>query len=341
MRVAFVSTFLPDRCGLATYAGRILPVIEQAAAVRRVRVPYGQSFWLRRGMPLGPGRGVDLVHVNYEYALYGQAVVPLLAACRLRGIPALVTQHAYDARSRPARYLNFWVRRLATRVVCHSPAVARREGYDHIPHGGLDNPYLADSPRGSREAPLFLHTGFVRENKRLDALLELFARRPGWRLEICGTHQSPEPSAYYRRCRALCDRTPGNVRWEERFLEEEELLRVYARADVLVLFYRPTEDRYHSGVVADALASGLPVVAPPLPGIREQIPEGCGLVLEGFDPAHLEQGLEAAMGRYRRWQERLAGLRRQFLWETVGRRYVEIYRELAGPRSRDASRRAA
>ena len=75
MRVSFISTFLPDRCGLATYATRVLPFIEQAAQVKRVIVPYGQSFFFRREVPIFMRAKVDLVHINFEYALYGQNII--------------------------------------------------------------------------------------------------------------------------------------------------------------------------------------------------------------------------------------------------------------------------
>ncbi len=49
-----------------------------------------------------------------------------------------------------------------------------------------------------------------------------------------------------------------SISWHDSFMSENELLRVYAGADVLVLFHGPGQDNYQSGLVSDALASGLP-----------------------------------------------------------------------------------
>jgi glycosyltransferase involved in cell wall biosynthesis len=328
MKVAFVSTFLPDHCGLATYAARVLPIIEQSAEVQRVRLPYGATFTIRRNVPVVLRSRVDLVHINYEYALYGQNIIPLLLWLRLKRIPVVLTLHSHNSHRWPNRYLNLWINKLAQKVVVHSLETAQSQGYMHIPHGGPDNPYLEETRRGEKVGPIFVHTGFVRENKRLDEIIGLFSRRPDLQLVISGTYHGRKPTSYYRLCRDLFRQNPGNIAWHDRFMSEHELLRVYAKGDVLVLFHSPVRDNYHSGLVSDALASGLPVLAPPLPGLREQIPAGCGHIMAGFDTPALESALDYAKAHYREWQETLASLRTNFLWENIASQYIRIYQEL-------------
>ena len=333
MKVAFVSTFLPERCGLATYAARVLPMIEEAAEVRRVKLPYGQSFLIRKNVPVFIRPRVDLVHINFEYSLYGQNIIPLLLWLRLKRIPVVLTFHSHDANNWPNRYLNFWINKLTPSIVVHSAEIAARYGYIHIPHGGPDNPYLEEGKRGQEGGPRFVHTGFVREIKRLDEIIRIFARRQDLRLVICGTHQGRRPSPYYRRCRKLYEGSAGNITWNDRFMSENEFLRAHADADVLVLFHGMGQENYHSGLVGDALASGLPILAPPLPGIKEQIPANCGYLMDGFEIRDLETGLDVAKENYREWQSALAGLRTDFLWENIASKYVTIYQELLNNRS--------
>ena len=328
MRVSFISTFLPDRCGLATYAARVLPFIEQATQVNRVIVPYGQSFFFRREVPIFMRSKVELVHINFEYALYGQNIIPLLLWLRLKKIPVVLTLHTHNPHDWPNRYLNLWINKLAQRIVVHSPKTAARYGYIHIPHGGPDNPYLEEGKRGGADGPRFVHTGFVRENKRVDEIIRVFSHRQDLGLVICGTYQGRKPSPYYKRCRELFERNSGNITWHDGFMSENEFLRVYADADVLVLFHGPGQDNYQSGLVSDALASGLPVLAPPLPGMKEQIPAKCGYLLDGFEVSDLEIGLDVAKEHYREWQSTLADLRTDFLWENIAGEYVRIYQEL-------------
>ena len=200
--------------------------------------------------------------------------------------------------------------------------------YIYIPHGGPDNPYLKEGKRGAEDGPRFVHTGFVRENKRVDEIIRVFSHRQDLRLVICGTHQGRKPSPYYKRCRELFERDSGNITWHDRFMSDDEFLRVYADADVLVLFHGPGQDNYQSGLVSDALASGLPVLAPPLSGMKEQIPARCGHVMAGFEISDLEAGLDVAREHYCEWQSTLAGLRADFLWKNIAREYVRIYQEL-------------
>jgi glycosyltransferase involved in cell wall biosynthesis len=330
MKVAFVSTFLPERCGLATYAARVLPFIEEVVAVQKVQLPYGATFMVRRKVPVLIRPRTDLVHVNYEYALYGQNIIPLLLWLRLRKIPVVLTLHSHNVRNWPNRYLNLWINSLPQKVVVHSQETAQRYGYVHIPHGGPDNPYLRERDRCQGQGPRFIHTGFVRANKRLDEIIKVFCRRPELNLVICGTHHGHTVDSYYRRCQTLFEENRGNITWHDRFMSEDELLKVYAKGDVLVLFHAPVDDNYHSGLVSDALASGLPVIAPPLPGLREQVMPEWGYVMDGFEVADLEKGLEVAKKYHRRWQQNLARVRGKFLWANIASEYIKIYQELVG-----------
>lgn len=119
-----------------------------------------------------------------------------------------------------------------------------------------------------RERPIrLLFFGRILPYKGLDLLLEAFpllrAEFPRLTLEICG---EGDLSPY----RALLAGT-RDLRVENRWIAEGEIAEIFDRSDLVVLPYREASQ---SGVVATAFAVGIPCVATPIPGLREQIADG-------------------------------------------------------------------
>ncbi|MBX6744599.1 MAG: glycosyltransferase, partial [Acetobacteraceae bacterium] len=81
------------------------------------------------------------------------------------------------------------------------------------------------------------------------------------------------------------------VRVESRWVAEAEIPALIAAADALVLPYREASQ---SGVVSLAHAMGVPVVATPVGGLREQVADGVNGVLAA---APEPEALAAAMAR--------------------------------------------
>jgi glycosyltransferase involved in cell wall biosynthesis len=151
-------------------------------------------------------------------------------------------------------------------VVAHSESGRRRlveeVGVDParvavIPHAlftRLAAP-VAARPSGP---PTILFFGLLRPDKGLDTLLEalpLVAREvPDVRLSVVGSPRM-DTGPLHRAAEALG--VAGRVRFDERFVADEEIGGVFAAADVVALPYRAIEG---SGVLATALAAGVPPV---------------------------------------------------------------------------------
>lgn len=121
-----------------------------------------------------------------------------------------------------------------------------------------------------------LFFGRILAYKGLDLLLEalpiLRTEFPQLLLEIWG---AGDLSPY----REMLQRIPG-VRVENRWIDEHEIAGIFEGTDLAVLPYREASQ---SAVVATAFAVGMPCVATPIPGLREQIADGeTGTIASGM-----------------------------------------------------------
>lgn len=79
------------------------------------------------------------------------------------------------------------------------------------------------------------------------------------------------------------------VDWHIGYVGEADVMTVLRRFDLLVL---PYQEASQSGVVLQAFAAGLPVVATPVGGLREQVEGRGGVIAEGRDAGALAQAVE-------------------------------------------------
>jgi glycosyltransferase involved in cell wall biosynthesis len=194
-----------------------------------------------------------------------------------------------------------------------------------IPHALFTS--LATAPANGRPSgDVVLFFGLIHPDKGLDTLIEALAHVPEARLEVVGSPRMPmEPLR--ERARSLG--VDGRIAWNLRFVDDTELAAAFGRASVVALPYRAIEG---SGVMATALAFGVPVVATAVGGFPELAvdydladpvppgdPEALGAALERMlsDDA-LRARAQAGMGR----------ARAELTWERVAEQTEELYREL-------------
>lgn len=230
----------------------------------------------------------------------------------------------------------------AARFVCVSEGVAAevRANYPALAgqvlaiHNGVDTSAFApglhaDEARALRselgiaaERLIAVFVGGDWEHKGLRHAIEALAQAPGWDLVIAGSGH-PEP---YRQLAASLG-VAGSVHW---LGVVRDIERVYELADAFVM---PSSYETFSLVTFEAAASGLPIVAADVNGVRELIEDGeSGFLVEpdggviaerlhriGADPA-LAQRLGAAA--------REATLR--FGWDEMVSSHQRLFAALAG-----------
>lgn len=160
-----------------------------------------------------------------------------------------------------------------------------------VPHPAEPRAVLPDSGLSRArlglpaDAPVFLFAGLLRPYKGWDVLLDAFAMLrkdvPSALLVFAG-----EPWGEARRLEAWA---PAGVRLELRYLPERERADWFAAADAVVCPYRHATG---SGIAADALAYGRPVIGSAVEGLLDVVEDGhSGLLVPPGDAAALSRAM--------------------------------------------------
>jgi glycosyltransferase involved in cell wall biosynthesis len=229
-----------------------------------------------------------------------------------------------------------WVLRRADRFIAVSQYTAddlvKKAGIpaariDVIYHG-LD-PVFARAPGESAaegpEAPYFLAVGGVSPRKNTRRLIAAFSRwrdrgskRYRYRLLITGNSLDPEFAQNGGKL-------PDGVSLLG-YVDQAELPGLYAGA---AAFLYPGIYEGFGLPIIEAMACGTPVVTSTT-GAAPEIAGGAAILVDPFDVASIEAGLERAVSSSEVEQLRARGLSRiaQFRWEAAARATVESYRRV-------------
>lgn len=199
----------------------------------------------------------------------------------------------------------------ADHVVVTGPATARELHSDYqVPEPRLQvilpgTEHQKPASRGKEGCCNLLAVATLTPRKNQLQLLEALALlQPvdNWKLTLAGSDQRDKAyaSEVLEGVRKLGIEDRVVVTGE---LDPVELDRCYQEADVFVL---PSLMEGYGMVFAEALARGLPIVAPKSAGIVETLPGNCGLFVEPGDLADLRQ----ALGRILSDEDYLSSLRR-------------------------------
>lgn len=120
----------------------------------------------------------------------------------------------------------------------------------------------------------------------------------------------------------------GNVRVENRWIDEAEIPSIFSTTDLCVLPYREASQ---SGVVATAFAFGMPCIATPIPGLCEQVSDGVtGTISRGFSPAEYAEAIAKVLRDPAFYAELsqncITATRTTLNWEKVGLSVVDALR---------------
>jgi glycosyltransferase involved in cell wall biosynthesis len=271
---------------------------------------------------------IDLVHAHNGYPA---GPVGRLAADAL-GVPALLTLHGSDTLLLPRiPHLRERIRQTVAsydRVVAVAPAVAERasamrsEVVPWIPNG-VDVDAIRSIVPASEVLPpaSVLFAGKLERWKGADVLAEAWPRVeaavPDVWLSVVG--DGAERARLRRAGRRV--RIAGRLAWED-------LLRTIAEHRVVCV---PSRNEGWPGVCLEALACGRPVVGSDIPGIRDIVTEGCGVLVPPEDPEALAHGIIHAL-RAQWFPKDLRARAEMFRWDSAAERYHEVYRDMTGLR---------
>lgn len=260
---------------------------------------------------------VDAVWLQHEYGIFGgEAGEMVLELVDRLAAPLIVTLHTVlaDPSPRQRQILEHLLRR-ASRVMVMSAHSSRllRDHYDVdtgriavIPHGAPDRPFGREAEHkaklGLMGKRVMMTFGLLGPGKGLETVIEalpaIVQNHPDVIYRIVGAthpnHVSTDGEGYRERLMELADRlgVGGNVQWDNRFLDNEELLDQLEACDIYLTPY-PNMQQSTSGTLSYAVALGKAVVSTPYVHARELLANGVGVLVE---PRHPEV-IAAAVNR--------------------------------------------
>ncbi len=366
--IAFVSTYPPTVCGLASFTASLLDAV---ARDRRSRVGLGvvnlvdgptaaASVDVALHHKVGSASSLehatqvlnsyDTVSIQHEFGIFGgldgDEAVDLISGLT---VPTAVTFHTVlDHPTKHQRLITSRLAERADRMVVMSNTASQRlslrygvdaERIEVIPHGA--DALFAGPSLVSGDRPLVLTWGLIGPGKGLELVIEAFADLvdldPRPRYLIAGaTHPNVLESAgeSYRDELVSLVRRSGLeelVEFDDRYLDRESLARLVRSADLVVLPYASAE-QVTSGVLVEAIAASKPVIATPFPHAVELLSHGAGVTVPHNDPAALSVALRGLLTD-RRLSSRIGRNARRladgWYWPTIGRRFGTMMSEMA------------
>ena len=314
-RTAFVSTYAPRRCGIATFTYDLATTVGEREIValhpstepgpypaevrHRIRRDI-QSDYAYVAHALNDC-GVDVVSVQFEPGIWGgddgSYVLDFIRALR---VPMVVTLHSVFAHPTPAqRAILIELVDAAEAAVVMSQAAADlligvygvdAKRIDIVPHGVSDLPLIAPDtvkPRlGLQGKAVILSFGLLAPGKGLESVIEampaIVAAVPTARYVILGS-TSPATAVgsageAYRaalEAQAAALGMTEQVKFVDRFVGRVELCTWLEAADVFVA-PSPDLDRTVSGTLAYAMGAGKAIVSTPSALASELLADGRG-----------------------------------------------------------------
>lgn len=371
MRFGFLSTYPPTRCGLATFTRSLAVAVADSSGTPSVVVrvldpgeemppPAEAGVRIATGLRAGDAAGhaaaaralnrCDAAIVQHEYGIYGGTDGDeVLAVLGLVQVPVITVLHTV------LHHPSLGQRRVLERVVdLSSAAVVMTEGardtlLTHfrvdsgkvhvIPHGAAGLPGHAVHRRGA--SPAILTWGLIAPGKGLERGLRAFAGLRARGVDatyfIAGqTHPkvlAHSGEAYRESLIGLARELEVEtaVRFINEYVSAEDLARLLGAADAVLLPY-DSKEQATSGVLAEALAAGVPVVATAFPHAVETLTGSAGVAVPHDDLDAMISGLERALSlgdESRASRRDGAGPS----WSQVAERYLDLAERLRAERA--------
>jgi glycosyltransferase involved in cell wall biosynthesis len=334
VRTAFVATYPPRQCGIATFThdlaatatNREVVVLhppEQASAAYPVEVHHRIRKNERADyaqIAAGLSRCVGIVSIQHEYGIWGGSDgAAVLDFVRALDVPSVATLHTVLQDPTPGQraVLSELVASTdSTVVMSRSAADLLADAYDversrvHvIPHGVPDLPLVdAESVKpglGVEGRKVILSFGLLGPGKGYElaiaALPEVVAAHPSVLYVVVGaTHPDLIRSEGERYRQGLIDSVArlgleDHVRFVDRFVGRVELSQWLEAADVFVTPY-PNLDQIVSGTLSYAMGAGRAIVSTPYAYARELLADGRGILVPPGSPGALGAALAEILG---------------------------------------------
>ncbi len=366
----FLSTHPPTRCGLATFSSALAAHLDPAGisgGIVRV-VAHGDDTSPTAGVvhtwsattPAGWQESAavlnnyDVAVIQHEYGIYpGRDGGEVLSLLHRLTVPSIVVLHTVLSRPTAGqKSLLEGITAAAGAVVTLTAAAYDRllVGYavdpakvSVIPHGASG---YAGAPARPNPQPHLLTWGLLGPGKGIEWALRALARlqnlKPAPVYTVAGrTHPKVAElhGEAYRSSLHQLGATLGiahTVNYRSAYLDDAALGELVRSADVVVLPYDSTE-QVTSGVLVEAVAARIPVVATTFPHAVEMLSDGPGLLVPHKNPAALATAIRSVLtkpGLATTLRERTSPAEPTLRWPAVAQRYHALAETLVTAGSR-------
>lgn len=366
----FLSTHPPTLCGLATFNAALASHLARAGmtgGVVRVTAaaddpaagPEVVHTWTA-ATPAGWRDSAEVLNtfdvavVQHEYGIYpGRDGGEVLSVLRRLTVPSLVVLHTVLTNPTPRQ------KSLLEEIVAAAGAVVTitlaahdrlllgyavdRAKVSVIPHGTAG--HAGPSTRRIAE-PHLLTWGLLGPGKGIEWALHALARlgnlEPAPVYTVAGRTHPKVAELHGEAYRAGLHRLGASlavahrVRYESAYLDDDALGELIRSADVVVLPYDSTE-QVSSGVLVEAVAARIPVVATEFPHAVELLTDGPGLLVPHKKPAAIAAAVRKILTRPDLATALLERNPRQtptLRWPEVAQRYHDLATELLAANTR-------
>jgi glycosyltransferase involved in cell wall biosynthesis len=363
MHISFgmLSTHPPTRCGLAAFnsalaaelttgggSGGVVRVTGRGDDERPIPgVVYTWSGGAADGWRGGADalNSFDVAVIQHEYGIYpGADGADVLQLLNRLTVPSIVVLHTVLAQPSPGQKFVLEKVVAAAGAVVTMTASGRDRlflGYDVdaakvsvIPHGVA---VQAGPPSARTKRSHLLTWGLLGPGKGIEWALRALARLrdldPALRYTIAGqTHPKVaerEGEAYRERLQRLGAMlgVAHAVDYRADYHDPATLGRLVASADVVVLPY-DSREQVTSGVLIEAVAAGVPVVATAFPHAVELLSDGSGQIVPHQDSAALAAAIRRVLKRPDTATTGDRSIVSTLRWPAVAERYEALARQL-------------
>jgi glycosyltransferase involved in cell wall biosynthesis len=384
VRVAYVSSYTPRECGIATFTEDLTCNIDSLHTLKPSSIialneagasyNYGKEVVMQieaedetTYMEIADrinDSDIDLVNVQHEFGLFGGVWGKyLLTFLKKLKKPAVTTMHTTlapgskvlqsigNVAAHDEVVAGIGKQSSAIVVMTRMAAKILQEGYGVnagkirvIPHG---TPPIQFVPSERAKAPLGLDGrivlstfGLLSRDKGIQnaikALPEVVKEWPDILYLVIGaTHPQVrlyEGEKYRKYLAGLVKRLKlgKNVKFHNRFLSKDELIKYLQATDVYICPYI-NEEQLSSGTVTYALGAGRAIVSTPFHYASEVLDDDRGILCKFRSPSSIAEGIEHLL----RDPERRADIERrayeygqEMTWPKVAEKYASLFREV-------------
>ncbi len=311
--------------------------------------------------------GASAVWLQHEFGIFGGPAGDMIIGLLSRiAAPLVVTLHTIlaEPNADQRRVMGQIVARASKLVVMSAfgretlLAVygASPDQIVHIEHGTPDRPFVDIAPLrgalGIADRPVLSTFGLIGPGKGLEAAIRalpaIAAQYPDILYRIVGaTHPNliaAEGEAYRQGLAALAESlgVSGNIAWENRFLDTEELLDRIELCDIYLAPY-PNLQQITSGTLAYAVALGRAVVSTPFVHARELLADDIGILLPDAGSEAIAEAillLLAAPAERRTIQSRAYTRGRRTAWSAIAGQCADLIDDVTSRVPESTTRRA-